>query len=263
MEKRWALITGASSGIGYAYAEEMARRGYALVIVSNEAEAIKAKGDFLRQTYGVEVVALYRDLAVPGAAEALYQTCRKENWEIELLINNAGMFFFREIVEEKSMKVEKMLYLHLVTPTQLCYYFGQDMKKRRNGYILNMSSLSAWLPYPGIGLYASTKRYLKTFSRALRAELSDYNVQVTVVCPGAVCTNLYDLSDNLKRLAVRLQIMMPPEKLVQKAVRALFRGRAVIVPGLLNKIALPLVLLLPVGLVQWLMRKSRLLPLTE
>lgn len=263
MEKRWALITGASSGIGYAYAEEMAKRGYALVIVSNEAEAIERKGLFLQQTYGTEVVSLYRDLAVPGAAEALYRTCREKELEIEVLINNAGMFFFKETVDEKNVKVEKMLYLHVVTSTQLCYFFGQEMKKRRHGYILNMSSLSAWLPYPGIGLYASTKRYLKNFSRALRAELTDYGVQVTVVCPGAVCTNLYDLSDDLKRLAVRLQIMMPPEKLVRKAVRALFRKRAVVVPGLINRIALPIVLLLPVGAVQWLMRKTRLLPLTD
>lgn len=263
MEKRWALITGASSGIGYTYAEEMARRGYPLVIVSNEAEAIEQKARLLRQTYAVDVWPLYRDLAIPGAAEELYRTCLQKGIEVEVLINNAGMFFFRETVEERSKVVEKMLYLHVTTPTQLCYYFGQEMKKRRQGYILNMSSLSAWLPYPGIGLYASTKRYLKNFSRALQAELSGYGVRVTVVCPGAVCTNLYALSDDLKRLAVNLQIMMPPEKLSRKAVKALFRGRTVLVPGLINKIALPIVLLLPVNLVGWLMRKTRLLPLTK
>lgn len=263
MEKGWALITGASSGIGYTYAEEMARRGYPLVIVSNEAEAIEQKARLLRQTYAVDVWPLYRDLAIPGAAEELYRTCLEKGIEVEVLINNAGMFFFRETVEERSKVVEKMLYLHVTTPTQLCYYFGQEMKKRRQGYILNMSSLSAWLPYPGIGLYASTKRYLKNFSRALQAELSGYGVRVTVVCPGAVCTNLYALSDDLKRLAVNLQIMMPPEKLSRKAVKALFRGRTVLVPGLINKIALPIVLLLPVNLVGWLMRKTRLLPLTK
>ena len=90
----------------------------------------------------------------------------------------------------------------------------QEMKKRRHGYILNMSSLSCWLPYPGITLYASTKRYLKSFSRGLRSELLDYGVSVTVLCPGAVATNLYNLSDNLKTLAIRLGIMMRPEKLV-------------------------------------------------
>lgn len=260
---KWALITGASSGIGWAYAEEMASRGYALAMVSNEAEAIQEKARLLTEKYGVRTWPLYRDLAVPGAAEELYQTCTQEGVEIEVLINNAGMFFFRETVEESAQTVEKMLYLHITTPTQLAYYFGREMKKRRHGYILMMSSLSAWLPYPGIALYASTKRYLKSFSRALRSELSDYGVNVTVVCPGAVCTNLYNLSDRLKLLAIRLGIMMRPEKLAKKAVNALFRSHSSLVPGLINRLSLPLVLLLPAGMVRWSMRRSGLLPLTE
>ncbi|KEJ83645.1 hypothetical protein HMPREF1002_05091 [Porphyromonas sp. 31_2] len=154
-----------------------------------------------------------------------------------------------------------MLYLHVTTPTQLCYYFGQEMKKRRHGYILNMSSLSCWLPYPGITLYASTKRYLKSFSRGLRSELLDYGVSVTVLCPGAVATNLYNLSDNLKTLAIRLGIMMRPEKLAKKGINALFHHRASLLPGLFNKICTPLVMLLPHGLVRWIMRTTKLVKL--
>ena len=232
MEKKWALVTGASSGIGLAYAEELASRGYQLVIVSNEEQAIREKGEFLSEKYGIEVLPLYRDLAIPGAAKELYDTCQKKNIPIEVLVNNAGMFFFCETLQAKANIVEKMLYLHVTTPTQLCYYFGQEMKKRRHGYILNMSSLSCWLPYPGITLYASTKRYLKSFSRGLRSELLDYGVSVTVLCPGAVATNLYNLSDNLKTLAIRLGIMMRPEKLAKKGINALFHHRASLLPGL-------------------------------
>ena len=204
MEKKWALVTGASSGIGLAYAEELASRGYQLVIVSNEEQAIREKGEFLSEKYGIEVLPLYRDLAIPGAAKELYDTCQEKNIPIEVLVNNAGMFFFCETLQAKANIVEKMLYLHVTTPTQLCYYFGQEMKKRRHGYILNMSSLSCWLPYPG-----------------LRSELLDYGVSVTVLCPGAVATNLYNLSDNLKTLAIRLGIMMRPEKLAKKGINAL------------------------------------------
>ena len=152
MEKKWALVTGASSGIGLAYAEELASRGYQLVIVSNEEQAIREKGEFLSEKYGIEVLPLYRDLAIPGAAKELYDTCQEKNIPIEVLVNNAGMFFFCETLQAKATIVEKMLYLHVTTPTQLCYYFGQEMKKRRHGYILNMSSLSCWLPYPGFTL---------------------------------------------------------------------------------------------------------------
>lgn len=263
MDRQWALVTGASSGIGYAYAAELASRGFNLVIVSNEEQVIQEKATVLQQQYDVEVIPLYRDLAIPGAAEELYTTCQQRNLEIEVLVNNAGMFYFNEILEEKSRTTEKILYLHVNTPTQLCYYFGREMKKRRHGYILNMSSMSAWLAYPGIGIYASTKRYLKNFSRSLRSELYDYNVSVTVLCPGAVATNLYNLSDNLKLLAIRLGIMMRPEKLAKKGINALFRRRFFLMPGLINKIAIPLLLLLPHGLVRWIMRNTPLLPVTN
>ena len=130
MEKKWALVTGASSGIGLAYAEELASRGYQLVIVSNEEQAIREKGEFLSEKYGIEVLPLYRDLAIPGAAKELYDTCQEKNIPIEVLVNNAGMFFFCETLQAKANIVEKMLYLHVTTPTQLCYYFGQEMESR-------------------------------------------------------------------------------------------------------------------------------------
>lgn len=255
----WSLITGASSGIGLAYAKEMASRGYNLVIVSNEEQAIQERGKELADTYKVEVVALYRDLAIPGAARELYDTCHERGIEVEVLINNAGMFFFEEMVETREQVVEKMLYLHVQTPTMLCRLFAKDMKARRHGYILNMSSMSAWIPYPGIGEYASTKAYLKAFSRALRSELADYGVSVTVLCPGAVATNLYNLKDNLKTLAIHLGIMMRPEKLVRKGVNAMFRKKYLLMPGLLNKVFMPLVVMFPHGFVRWAMRKSKLL----
>lgn len=263
MEKRWALITGASSGIGFAYSEELAKRGYCLVMVSNEKEAIAERGEFLAKKYGIESLPLYRDLAIPGAAKELHELCKDSKIEIEVLINNAGMFYFMETLQAKEIIVEKMLHLHITTPTQLCYYFGNDMKRRRHGYILNMSSLSCWLPYPGINQYAATKRYLKNFSRGLRSELLDYGVSVTVICPGAVATNLYNLSDNLKILAIRLGIMMRPEKLAKKGINALFHHQASLLPGLFNKICAPLVMLIPHGLVRWIMRSTKLVKLDQ
>lgn len=262
MEKQWALITGASSGIGLAYARELASRGYHLVIVSNEEKAIQETGEHLSGEYGIETFPLYRDLAIPGAAKELYETCKEKGIPVEILINNAGMFFFKETLSERPLIIEKMLCLHVTTPTQLCYFFGQEMKKRRHGFILNMSSLSAWLPYPGIALYASTKCYLKSFSRALRSELIDYGVSVTVLCPGGVSTNLYNLSDNLKSLAIHLGIMMRPETVAKKGVNALLHRQALLIPGLFNKLCTPLVLCLPHGFIRWALRKSKLLETT-
>ena len=124
-----------------------------------------------------------------------------------------------------------------------------------------MSSVTAWLAYPGINVYGATKRYLKNFSRGLHTELRDYGVYVTAVCPGAVDTDLYNLNEKLRRRLVRSGIMLPPGKLARKAVRALFRGKAVLVPGLLNRLALPFIGLIPHSLIRRAARRSGILPL--
>ena len=263
MEKQWALITGGSSGIGFAYARVLAGYGYNLVIVSNEEQAIREKGVELETEYGVRVLALYRDLAVLGAAEQVYAFCREREIEVEILINNAGIFYLGEVVEQKEALTEKITLLHMNTPVMLCHLFGREMNSRGHGYILNMSSLSAWLPYPGLALYSSTKRYLKHFSRAFRSELYDYGVSVTAVCPGGVATNLYHISGRMLKLAIRSGFMMRPEKLARKGVRAMFRRRACVMPGFVNHLFLPLLLLLPAGFVRWCMRKTGILPKTK
>lgn len=253
--KKVALVTGASSGIGLEYARELALRGYDLVVVSNEEKPIREVALKIEDEFQVQVKAVCMDLAVADAAKQLFTLCREEGWEVEILINNAGIFRFSRIVNLPAESVEKMMLLHMVTPAMLCRYFGEEMKKRRYGYILNMSSMSAWLPYPGISLYASTKCFLKCFSRAFRLEMLDYGVYVTVLCPGAIATDLYRLSKRLQQLALRLGVMMTPKKLARKAIRGLFRGRKWMMPGWINYFFMCILFLLPLGLVRWIMNK--------
>lgn len=263
MKRQWALITGASSGIGYQYARVLANKGYDLIIVSNEEQEIISKGKLLSRDFGVDVHPVCMDLATTDAAEKLFRFCKDNKLQVGILINNAGMFSLGEIVDSEASRNEKILTLHMHTPTMLCHYFGQVMKQEGRGHILNMSSMAAWLPYSGIGLYAASKRYLKNFSRSLRTELKDYGVHVTTVCPGAIATDLYNLPQHYQRLALRLGVMMTPEKLAAKGIRAMFHRRACILPGTINYILLPLARLTPLKLVHILMRKSGLLPLTK
>ena len=138
-----------------------------------------------------------------------------------------------------------MLDLHVRTLTKMCRIFGADMKKRGHGYILNMSSMSAWMALPGISTYNATKSYILNLSRSLWYELHPYGVSVTAVCPGAVDTGLYGLSPNLRKLAVAIKVSIPPSDLVRIALKKMFKGKKQIMPGAVNHIFLPLIKHLP------------------
>lgn len=230
-----ALITGASSGIGLEYAKELARQGFDLMIISNQENDIFATAEQLSKQYDVSVRPYFMDLAVENAAELLFHYCQEVNITVDVLINNAGVFFFNDLIETSGNRASLMINLHVHTVTQMCRLFGADMAKRGGGYILNMSSMSAWMAMPGINVYNATKAYILNFSRSLWYELKPHGVYITAVCPGAIDTGLYGLSPKWRKIAVALGISMRPEKLVRKALRALFSGKKYVVPGCLNK----------------------------
>lgn len=259
-KKGTALITGGSSGIGYAIAHELAGRGYNLVLVSNQEEKLYEVCEELSIQHKIKALPFYIDLAETGAAQKLYDWCRLEKIEIDVLVNNAGIFLFGEVVETNPEKAAQMLTLHCSTPALLCTLFGRDMKKRRSGHILNISSLSAFMPYPGIGFYSSTKQFLKSFSRSLRTEMIDYNVNVTCICPGAVSTQLFELSEADHKKAINLGVMMPAGKSAKKAVNAMFKRKSTLIPGFINRVFLLIVYLVPQSIILLIRRHSRFLP---
>lgn len=231
---KYALVTGASSGIGLCYAKELASRGYNQFIVSIQEKELADTAEMLRNTYGIVVHSMYMDLTRPDAADILLRYVEDNELDLEILINNAGVFFFNNLIETPWKRVEVMLDLHIKTVTRMTQLFGAWMAKRKHGYILNMSSMSAWMAMPGINIYNSTKAYILNFSRSMWYELKPHGVTVTAICPGAIDTGLYGLAPNLRRLAVRLQVSMPPEKLVRKALKAMFRKKKSVVPGWIN-----------------------------
>lgn len=231
----YALVTGASSGIGLMYAQALAQQHHNLLIVSNQEQELAQVAKDLHMQYDITVRAHYCDLAAVDAAQALYDYCRDNALQIDILINNAGVFFFNELVKTDPKRINTMLYLHVYTLTQLCRLFGADMKERGHGYILNMSSISAWMAMPGISIYNATKAYILNFSRSFWYEMKPHGVTVTAVCPGAVDTGLYNLSPQRRQLAVRIGVSMPPEKLVRIALRRMFRGHKQAIPGWINR----------------------------
>lgn len=241
----FALVTGASSGIGLEYAKALAEKGYDMLIVSNQEKEIQETAVRLSEQFHVSVWPLYMNLAEENAAQQLWQYTRDHNFMVDLLVNNAGVFFFNELTNTDSNRIALMLDLHVRTLTLMCRLFAEDMKKRGSGRIINMSSMSAWMAMPGISTYNATKAYILNLSRSLWYELKPYGVTVTAICPGAVDTGLYGLSDYWRRVAVSLGVSMKPQRLVQIALEKSEKGKKQVMPGWINHLFLPLLKHLP------------------
>lgn len=236
-----ALVTGASSGIGLEYAKQLACDYHAdLLLVSNQEKELQEVATDLAQKYNVKTIAHYADLSKTEAAEDLYQYCQESNLQVDILINNAGVFFFNPYVETSMKRIDLMLNLHMLTVAKLCRLFGEDMCRRGNGYILNMSSMSAWMAMPGIQTYNATKAFIYNFSKSLWYEFKPKGVGVTVMTPGAVDTALFGLAPKLRKLAVNLTVSIPPKKLVKRALRKMFKKKKSDMPGFINHLCTPL-----------------------
>ena len=252
-----SLVTGASSGIGLQYATQLARDYHSdVLLVSNQEAELQVVAHDLEEQYHVQAIPHYADLSKQDAAEELYRYCRENELVVDVLINDAGVFFFNPYCDTSMRRIELMLNLHTVTVAKLCRLFGEDMMKReltveeqsqricgkprRKGYILNMSSMSAWMAMPGIQTYNATKAFIYNLSKSLWYEFYPKGVNITVMTPGAVDTALFGLAPNLRRLAVNLSVSIPPEKLVRRALRKMFRGKKADMPGVLNHLATPL-----------------------
>jgi len=170
--------------------------------------------------------------------------------EIGVLVCNAGVLLFGPLAAAPPERIGRIVTLHCTTPALLCRLYGEEMRRRGEGYILVMSSATAWMPYPTIAAYAATKSFLRTFARSLNFEFRKYGVRVTGVFPGAVDTPLYDLDAACRRRLLRWGVMSAPQEVAQHGLRALFRGRSSCIPGVFTKICVCVCRLVPA----WLMR---------
>lgn len=252
-----ALITGATSGIGWEFCKQLAANGCNILMVSNQKEQLETMHKNLAEEYGVEAWGLYMDLSQETAADEVWHYCQEQHLEINILVNNAGMFFFHEIDAETREKALTMLRLHMTTPTKLVMLFGEAMKERRYGYIVNMSSMAAQLPTPGITIYSATKAYLKSFSKSMYFEMKPYGVGVTTVLPAAIATPLYRLKPSLMKLGVTLHLISTPQWLVKRAIKGMLRRKQVVKPGVMNYYLPVVIRLLPACIEQRIWNKYK------
>lgn len=252
----YALITGASSGIGLCYAEQLAQRGYNIVVVSNQAQQNELVAEQLRERFAVEAIALYADLTEQDAARKIFESCEKLGIVVDVLVNNAGMLLFGQMTNTSEQQLQRIIALHCTAPTMLCRLFGEQMCRRGKGHIMLMSSITAWTPYPTISHYASTKAYLKNFGESIWWEMRRCGVKVTTVFPSAVDTPFYNLDEKLRRRLLWWGVMMKPEDVARRALKAMFRGRRKCLPGVLTAIEAGLCAALP----GWVLRPVLKIP---
>ena len=255
---KYALITGAASGMGRIYAQRLAEKGYGLVLVDINVSGLSETEAIVRnQIHDVKVLSVVQDLSAADAADRIYAATQAEGCEVEVLVNNAGVMYCQGIDETSERMLNLIMMVHMVTPLMLCRKYVGAMKERGCGYMLNISSLAAWMVWPGIGMYGNTKRFVRHYSRELRIECQKTGVSVTNAYFGAVDTPLIPLKDSLRKLARALAVMIRPEKAVDRALKATFRRRKGVMPGLLNKIFLPLIVIMPDCLLGWIYRKAK------
>jgi short-subunit dehydrogenase len=229
---QWALVTGACSGIGLEIARELADRGYSLVLVSNRRAELGLAAQRLAAECGVATHTLDVDLAQTDAAKSLYDRVRGLDVDVQVLVNNAGMLLFGEVVDTEPARMQAMLQLHVTTPSLLARYFGADMRSRRSGHMLFVSSASTWCDFPGVALYGGTKRYLRSFAASIREELGPWGVNVTCLAPGAVATGLYGHGGGAAAKAAKLGLLGDPAAVARAGVKGMLRGKALVLPGM-------------------------------
>lgn len=229
----FALVTGASAGIGEAIARGLARRRVPQVLVARSGEKLGKLAEELRGLSGVAVETIALDLASDGAAERLFGATEGAGKPVGLLVNNAGFGFYGPEEEQGLERTRRMLKLNVETTVALTHLVLGPMRERGSGFVLNVASTAAFLPVPWMAVYAATKAFVLSFSQALHEELRGRGVVVTALCPGTTRTDFHRVAGLAAGERVRFP-SLSAETVAEAGLRGLERGKAVVVPNLLD-----------------------------
>lgn len=251
MTKGTAWITGASAGLGIAFAEQLAARGHDLILTARRADRLEALAATLRDRHGIEVHVLSADLAEADSVNGLIEEIGRRGLAVNLLVNNAGFGLSGAFAGQDRAVLGRMIALNCRALTELCHAVLPGMIQMRCGGILNVASTAAFQPGPGMAVYYATKAFVLSLSEALHEEVRRYGVKVVALCPGPTATEFFDaagMGDDmlLKRFAA------PADKVVRDGLAALDANRAVRVSGLLNATVAASVRFTP----RWLVRRA-------
>ena len=233
------LITGASRGIGEAFAQVYAEKQYNLILVARNENDLQALREDLSREYGIDVFILVHDLTKEAEVQQIYEEVQQQNLTVDVLINNAGYGDYGEFVSGDWQKLQGMILLNVLALTQLSHLFLPGMIARGQGQVLNVSSTAAFQPGPRMAVYFATKAYVLSLSEALSAETEGTGVSVTVLCPGPTQSN-FGQNANMDRMALGGDVTsdkLPSALDVAKyGYEAMNKGEVIAVHGVLNKV---------------------------
>jgi uncharacterized protein len=242
----YALITGASKGIGHAIAEELASRKFNVLLVARSEDKLQKISQAIAAKYRVKTDYLALDLSAPAAPQQVLEWCAAKNYPVSMLVNNAGYGLSGNFEDHSPADNLNMVQLNAIALMQLCQLFLPQLKKQPKAYILNVASTAAYQAVPGLGLYAATKSFVLSLSRAMHYELRRSSVSVTAVSPGATDTAFVDRAKiGQKGRKAAEKVNMSPEAVAKIAVDATLARKVEVVTGLLNKTSLFMTWLLP------------------
>jgi hypothetical protein len=236
------LVTGASSGIGLAIAEELARRGANLILTARSENKLNAVAESIRKT-GSKAAVFASDLSLPNAGEKLYDTITQAGLSVDLLINNAGYGKWGRFTDFEREDYAKMIQLNIMSLTDLCHLFLPNMVKKGSGGIINVGSIASFSPVPYGNVYSSSKAYVLNFTEALRYEYETKGIQIMVLCPGGTTSNFSTVaSENSEKIRANANqmaessSMLSAETVANQCLDAFLTDKMYVITGRSNKI---------------------------
>ena len=229
-----ALITGATKGIGYELTKLFAEDSYNLVLVARNKDRLKEIQEELGEKHNINVTIIAKDLSLPNAALEIFRETIRKQISVDVLVNNAGIGDYEIFNNANLSKISQIMQINIVSLTELTKYYLKGMVYRKEGKILNVSSMAAFQPGPYMAVYYASKAYIQSFSEAIACELKKTGVTVTALCPGPTKSGFQHEVGSESSTLAKLNLLSSSEYVAKYGYNALLDGKRVAIPGFIN-----------------------------
>ena len=243
--KPFALITGASKGIGRSLAIELASRGYPVLLVARNAELLQDLMKHINESFGVTAHYYAVDLSIPGSVLQVKMWVEKNNYDVSILINNAGYAVWGRFTNIPLSDHLQMMQLNMNTIVELCHEFIPLLRNQPKAYLMNVASTTAYQAVATLSTYMASKAFVIGFTRSLRNEMIDTNISVSVLSPGTTSSDFINRAGMHPLQEISDKFAMHPDEVAKIGLKGMFAGKAEIIPGFLNKFSEVMTRLVP------------------